>query len=108
MRGIVSNSRVGSLCLGVDSYVGPHRPIRPAQELVGSATTTDLGSHTWRYFYMYTGTYAIVVRNVQPGGAQTIAGGASVNVINNDPPPPPPDPAPDPCAGRILCTPLTL
>jgi hypothetical protein len=48
---------------------------------------------------MFTGTYAIVVRNVQAGGAQTIAGGASVNVINNDPPPPPPPP-PDPCGGQ--------
>jgi len=51
-------------------------------------------------FNMYTGTYAIVVRNVQTDGSQAIAGGASVDVVNNDPPPPP-DPAPDPCGGSI-------
>ncbi len=53
---------------------------------------------------MFTGTYAIVVRNVQADASQAITGGASVYVIHNDPPPPPPppDPAPDPC-GRAPC-----
>ena len=53
-----------------------------------------------RKFNMFTDTYAVVVRNIQANGTQVVAGGASVDIINHDPPPPP---DPGPCRPHSPC-----
>jgi hypothetical protein len=50
---------------------------------------------------LYTGTYVVLIRNVQADGTVLTVGGAQMDVYGNDPPPPPPPPDPIECTNHV-------